>query len=123
MNLRTNTEAICKKYINDKNLGYKPTYNDVVKFLITNTQITNEDNVGAMFDDEQLLEFFSDFALVIYNQDINRYALPFRFSRKMTRVDGTIVDYIKLHDGYTAYMYTRPYSVCKKRKPRVTKVV
>ena len=123
MNLNTNTEVICNKYINDKTLGYKPTYKDLVRFLIANTTITNEDNVEAMFEDEEVLEFFSDFALVMYNPDIHRGALPFIFARTLTLRNGQIVDFIKLKNGYTAYLYTRPYSVCKKRKPRATRVV
>ena len=121
--LHTNTEVICNKYINDKDLGYKPTYKDLVRFLIANTRITNEDNIEAMFEDEEKLEFFSDFAIVLYNTDIHRGALPFIFARTMTLRNGQIVDYIKLRNGYTAYLYTRPYSVCKKRKPRATRVV
>ena len=121
--LHTNTEAICNKYINDKTLGYKPNYNDVVRFLVTNTTITNEDNTEAMFEEEEVLEFFSDFALVLYNTDIHRGALPFIFARTITLRNGQIVDYIKLRNGYTAYLYTRPYTVCKKRKPRATRVV
>ena len=123
MILNTNTESVCNRYINDKTLGYKPTYSDVVRFLATNTRITNEDNTEAMFEDEEILDFFSDFALVLYNTDIHRGALPFVFAKTLTLRNGQIVDYIKLRNGYTAYLYTRPYSICKKRKPRVKRVV